>query len=358
MNHPFRLGTNYGIRCTAIADLAALRVSQRFSPLARIFHCRHSLTFGNHSTFCAQSKSGTVSWANLARCESHWGCTWCTPWEGALDAERLADTLHLLRSDGMAIYFVTLTARHFRQDSLEDLMTRFQAARRAFFGARSWRALAQSTGFLGTVRSWEATHGQAHGWHAHTHEFCCFPTPGIQHMLHNYYPAAWADACKSVGLYSSRSFGTRIDEVTGTSYKAAATYTCAWGPEQELTMSPYKTAKGGNRTVWDLLKAATQGSDEGADLWAEYSLATRGRKRLSWSGKLRDYIADRREPDMPDTEPLEWSTLTGSAWHVLRRHHGDVRVLQLLGDHNIPAAHALITRATLEDPLYNRYAAD
>jgi hypothetical protein len=272
------------------------------------------------------------------------------------DAERLGDTLHLLTRDDISIFFVTLTARHFRDDTLLDLMTRFQAARRAFFGCRSWRSLSQSTGFLGTVRSWEATHGVQYGWHAHTHEFLCFPTPNLSHVLHDYYPAAWADACKKAGLYSSRSFGTRVDELKGTGYQAASAYTCAWGPGQELNMAPFKTAKGGNRTVWDLLQAAVNGSDDGAALWSEYAAATAGRKRLSWSGALRDYIADRREPEVVDGNSIDWTELSGSAFGVLRRHCADAKVLNLLEARDFTAAKQLVTRARLEDPLYNRYA--
>jgi hypothetical protein len=338
-----------------MTSLADLRKSQVYSPLHRVASCRRVLTYGHSSTCCSIRKSGRVDWSFLARCESKWCCLNCTPFEAMLDAERLSDTLDIIRRDGLAIFFVTLTARHYFDDGLADLMTRFQNSRRDFFASRGWRALARANDYIGNVRSWETTDSPQHGWHAHTHEFLAFPSAQVKHVLHDFYPKAWADACKAHGLYSSRSFGTRVDQVSATTYATAAKYTCAWGPEQELTLSPFKTAKGGNRTVWDLLKAATAGSDEARDRWQEYSHATFGRKRLSWSGSMRDYIADRREPEEQTNADIDWTRLPSSAWHVLRRHNGDVAVLRDIADGNLAHAQELVTRARLEDPLFDRY---
>jgi hypothetical protein len=236
------------------------------------------------------------------------------------------------------------------------MMSRFQQTRRDFFAARGWRALSKAFEYLGNVRSWEVTDSPTSGWHAHTHEFLSFRDHNPRHELHDYYPTAWADACKRNGLYASRSFGTRVDPVDATTYATAARYTCAWGPEQELSLSPFKTAKGGNRTVWDLLTAATMGNDEGAARWDEYSIATFGRKRLSWSGTMRDYIADRRTPDIPDGQEIEWTTINKYEWSILHKARNDVRILSLLSLGDEATARQLITKAQLDSPMYDRHA--
>jgi hypothetical protein len=110
----------------------------------------------------------------------------------------------------------------------------------------------------------------------------------------------------------------------------AAYYSCSWGPGSELSADPYKHAKGGNRTCWDNLTAAQMGNEEGARRWQEFCEATAGRKRLSTSGKMRQYLVDKPEPIITDGTEIEGLYFSEYAWRVAVRRGLDLQLLDAI----------------------------
>jgi hypothetical protein len=324
-----------------MSGLQFLRQTQVLPSTPRARRCCKTLT-GLAAATEVIRRGERYSWSNLARCESSWCCPLCTRIAARLQADRVARTLDNLREATFAVQFVTLTCRHTSRDALAWLMERMTAARRAFFHSRAWRRYARTWDFLGTVRAWEVTHG-FNGWHAHTHEFLAFKA--YPFGLIDLYPLTWAKACERVGLYASKSFGTQVDPVHATTSFNAARYACSWGPGDELTAAPFKTAKVGNRTVWDLQRAALYGSDEALDRWTEFCTATAGRKRLSWTGALRGYIAPELDPPAPTGTPVEATDLDPEAWHALLLAGQESEVLDLLAAGRYTAAQRILHEA-------------
>ena len=318
--------------------LAKLRAAQSVPSIPRVASCRRHVAARITTVQCVTTEYGPT-FRGTARCDSPWACPYCTPFHGRQVGERLADTLDALFRARHHVLFVTLTSRHRVDDSLAWQIDRMTRARRSLFNTRAWRTIAAGADFKGTVRAWEVTDG-ASGWHAHTHEFLVFGHHPPR--LVDWYPGAWAQACKSQGLYASKSFGTQVAYVDPMSSTQAAYYATSWGPSDELVNSPYKTAKGGNRTVWDDLDAAIAGNELALERWQEYALATQGRKRLSWSGALKGLIAAKR-PKPPDTAvDVDGIDFTPEGWSVAVRRGLDIRVQQLVAAGDLAAAFNLV----------------
>jgi hypothetical protein len=321
--------------------LAFLRRTQVLASTARAERCCRALAGRDPEAFVVQ-RGEHFSWAGLARCESSWCCPLCTKLAAREQADRIARTLDNLREAALSVHFVTLTCRHSSRDSLAWLIASMTKARRDFFASRSWRRYSRAWDFVGTARAWEVTHGY-NGWHAHTHEFLAFRM--FPHGLVDIYPSGWQAACHKHGMYASKSYGTRVDTVRATTSFQAARYACAWGPGDELAGAPFKTAKAGNRTVWDLQRAALYGSDEAAALWHEFAKSTAGRKRLSWTGTLRSLIAPELPTQPPTGEPVEATDLDPEAWHALLCSGQETTVLDLLAAGRFTAAQAILRQA-------------
>jgi hypothetical protein len=306
--------------------LETLRKSQALDVPARLKSCRKVIAFGEWDAYFVEQQ-GHIGLRGLARCESSWSCPYCSPFNAHATAERVEDTLANLIRAGYHLHFVTLTCRHTLDDPLKWLLEQFTQARRTLWSSRGWRDLAQQYGFLGTFRAWEVTHGYC-GWHAHTHEF--LPVRERIPNLVDWYPSAWAHACESAGLYASKSHGTIVCDVNPATLARASYYATGWGAATESAGMPFKTARAGNKTVWQLLDEAIAGDDHASALWSEYTFTTRGRKRLSWSGKLKSLIAPPRQPTLNFTAPIEHLEFTQAQWIYMYRRALDIRLLKAL----------------------------
>jgi hypothetical protein len=320
--------------------LQDLRNAQKIPSTRRAHGCRAGLSYNEYEAYIVES-GGAFSWKGLTRCESSWCCPYCSPFQARTTAERVQDTLHTLFRDGFVVNFVTLTCHHSKSHSLKWLLEHMRIARRHLFASRSFREITKLHGGLGNFRSWEVTHGQ-NGWHPHTHEFLPFrdKVPGLR----EWYTTAWARSCEYAGLYASKSHGTLCCEVHTDKLGAVAYYATGWGAATESAGMPFKTARAGNRTVWDLLKAAVMGSDEAATLWTEYATTTAGQKRMSWSGKLKGMIAPPRDKQQGQldfgAEVLD-ITLGKGAWDHAVRTHQDIEILKCLAEGKIDLAREL-----------------
>jgi hypothetical protein len=122
-------------------------------------------------------RDGRVYTSGTTRCHS----IWCCPVDAAaIRAERASDISEAIvrhLGAGGTAYLVTLTARHYRRHSLEELL---DAIRDGFKGltsgaqwagdkARGREGERQRMGVVGIIRATEVTESERNGWHPHLH---------------------------------------------------------------------------------------------------------------------------------------------------------------------------------------------
>jgi hypothetical protein len=187
------------------------------------------------------------------------------------------------------VYLLTLTAPHYRGESLGLLLDRFTKARRGFRKSKGYLRSVEALGIVGTARALEVTYG-ANGWHVHSHEilFCRGGSPPDSEVL----LAPWQGACVRAGFKAPNGHGLKIDDGS-----KAAEYASKWGAAEELTKSHVKRGKEGGRSPWDLLRDAGQGDKEARGLFIVYAGTFKGKKQLVWSGRRVSAISSGSVPN-------------------------------------------------------------
>lgn len=103
----------------------------------------------------------------LATCGSVWHCPVC---QMKIKAERGREVSKVVEAHGRrGAVLVTLTIRHGRGHSLEQMRRKLGKAYRALTSGEPWKRFAEAVGLVGAVRGLEVTHSQANGWHPHLH---------------------------------------------------------------------------------------------------------------------------------------------------------------------------------------------
>lgn len=131
----------------------------------------------------------SAGYGHLATCGSPWACPRCTAVISVQRAEQIKRAIDHHTGTGGSVYFLTLTMRHNRGHHLAEEWDALSAGWRSVFGGPAWvgrkgRPRKDGTrlvtigdrdrhGVLGTVRTVEATHGEA-GWHLHIHALLFF----------------------------------------------------------------------------------------------------------------------------------------------------------------------------------------
>jgi hypothetical protein len=186
--------------------------------------------------------------------------------------------------------FVTLTARHSRDDQLEDLLESFKAAKRYMRSGRKWQGVKDDYMVKGSITATENTWGFDNGWHVHFHEiFFVGAAVDLEEVESRFYQL-WHKSLDREGLDCSRDHGVEVlygaDKV--------GKYITKWGLDNELT-SIHKAAKKGHFTPFQLLALYREGHEWAGGLFQSHADATKGKTSLRWSRGLRDDMGLGRE---------------------------------------------------------------
>lgn len=249
---------------------------------ARVGLCRWSVVSKSAGVDMVASSYGDgkpdrVHYEGLQTCGSVWACPCC----GARISETRRDEMNQLlawaRERGYRVVMITLTARHGRDDDLEDLLERMKDAKRRWARHRAYARIKPR--IIGSVTATEVTGGGVHGWHPHFHVIEILDGDVDLTPLRE----AWLASLRGAGLDGAGA----AFQAQGAD--AAGNYIAKWGAAEEVTLSQRKKGRGRTgRTPAQLLAASCdEGDREAGRLWAEYANVFHGRRQLVWSRGLK-----------------------------------------------------------------------
>lgn len=266
-----------------------------------------------------------ASYKGLVICGNVWGCPVCGARISRIRRAEMNVLLAWARAEGLVPILLTLTARHGRADSLEQLLQGMKEAKRRLRQRAEWRRLP----FEGSVTATEITHGTRNGWHPHFHELILLRAEDEEQAL------AMARTLRPAWLASLRAYGldgaSAAFDVRGAA--EAGNYVAKWGVAEEMTLSGDKAGKTTDghergRLPSQLAILGGEGDATAAKLWVEYFEATSGKRRnqLVWSKGLKlkcgvEEVADEdaamKEAEDEDTTEYagEWD---GEGWRPLQ----------------------------------------
>ena len=236
----------------------------------------------------------------VVRCRSPWICPHCAPRLAARRAEVLRPQVSALLRQGYRPWLITLTVRHSRSSSLDDLFALLGRAWSRLTSGRAWSAL-KAAG-VEYLRGYDITYGE-HGWHPHIHTVVLF-SPAVSD------PGAEAQRLLDRWISAIRAFGGDVlpdglDAQPCADATKAASYACHMAGVWEAAAGVKKECKApGSWTVFDLAQAAVRGDETAVRLWLEYAVATKGRRALVCSQGLS--LADEGDVSSEAAEIEAW----------------------------------------------------
>jgi len=285
--------------------------------------------------------SGVAGISGVMHC-GRVACPNCGPRIGAVRREEINRAVSVWRERGGVVLFLTLTLRHDRGQSFEELTGALSSCWAAATGGKQWVKDRARHGIAHTLRVWEEKWSIANGWHTHVHALLFLDpaadeAPDVSDLLASMF-ARWARKAVSLGLGAPLLRGQDLHVVEGDadaaemvgSYFAKqvlddAAESMAW----ELS-NPNGKGSGDSFTPAELLELAVGGDPEMARLWGEYERGMTGRRTIAWSKGLRDAVGlddEKSDQDIADEElsteedtvismtARSWMRLSGTAGH-------------------------------------------
>ncbi|KKK69925.1 hypothetical protein LCGC14_2929160, partial [marine sediment metagenome] len=211
-------------------------------------------------------KHSKASLSGVQTCGSFWSCPVCA---GRLAVKRggeVAQALAWAEKEKHIPLMVSMTARHDASMTLKDFKARFKQAWRKFTQNGSWRRLKAKLEIKNSIKVIENTRGE-HGWHYHQHGLLFAPKSAVAKLdendLDNWQAEMrrlWMHCLAAAGLDGIPDIALRVSFHGN----VGADYLSKLGLKQDdqtnarWEVSGAQNKKGG-RTVWNLLKSASQG---------------------------------------------------------------------------------------------------
>lgn len=254
--------------------------------------------------------------SGLERCGSIWSCPVCSAVIRARRAEEVTKAAEQAIADENGLLFATLTLRHKDRDKLAESIDLLLEAWRRIQSWRAWRTMADELGILGIIRTTEVTYG-GNGWHPHSHLLIVTAFPLSDEELSKFYAQLTLFWIKAVGKLGGRLPSSergvdvrRVDDGAGVTVADYVVKVQERVGERrtkiglELLRGDLKTGRAGSVMPFELLDVDGEGSEIARRLWVEYVTATRGRRALSWTKGLRDWLLPEDE-ELSDEEVIE-----------------------------------------------------
>lgn len=367
---------------TSVASVTEARRQERYtarhtlwdhSTLKRVRHCgRVVRSKTGVAVKVTESPAGrSAGFSGLATCGSVWACPVCSAKIAAGRQTEIERALGAWHARGGRVGLVTLTMRHHRGQTLQDLWDGVSDAWHAASSGRGWQVDQETYGSpitrrinsgkrkgelveamrIPTIRVVEVTHGQS-GWHVHIHALLLFGASASIAQVVNVGASMFDRWSRSLvgGGFDAPLFQHGVDarRLEGDPAAALGEYftKAQYSASYELARGDLKDARGGNRTPFGILRGLVEvrttgdlgdmtigdlGRDEG--LWREWESASKGRRQVAWTPGLRALLLPNDE-ELSDEELAEAdhggdvvATITAPTWAEIARARADCRIL-------------------------------
>lgn len=168
--------------------------------------------------------------SGLRSCGSVWVCPVCNHKIQCFRLDEVTAVMDHCKEHGWGVVFGTLTVRHQRKDSLQDVIKMAREVWRKSRSHRRIKDLFSRTNEVGYIRAQEVTYSHANGWHVHFHVYYIFDHVLSKAEASDFagsYAAEWVETAKKCGyaapLRRNQKFEV-IDLTRESSAKAAARY--------------------------------------------------------------------------------------------------------------------------------------
>ncbi|EGD06467.1 hypothetical protein G1E_32245 [Pseudomonas sp. TJI-51] len=331
------------------------------SPKFRVVSCYRRKVPGKQAELWQHRESGAVNWHQVAVCGSVWTCPICSAKINRARREEIADAYNGVAGIEGSAYMLTFTIKHGIGDELSELLAKFKEAMQHLQKSPAFKEVTRAhplkrpqagsmpfLGYIGRIANLEVTHGSRNGWHPHEHHLWFFRrelTAQEVALLRDRLFAAWAEACKAVGLpaplktvkvggsvrylgldvrkaLSAQEYLTKFSQFTGDGERRER----RWGPEHELAGAHVKAARAKGATPFQLLFEASQGDKAAGQRFAEFAEAFLGRHQLQFSRSLKAFLATLEKPVVVDDSEAGDMALAA-------RKEEDSELLLALSDH-------------------------
>jgi hypothetical protein len=324
-----------------------------------------------------------AGYSGLSSCANVWACPVCSAKiANARQIEIKAALTEWTRRGGRVVLGTT-TMRHYKRHQLGELWDGLTSARHAMLSGAGWQGEQR---FYGTVMPRiikrgkrageivmetrvpvisvvEVTEGR-NGWHVHLHMLLLVSGDVTSDRVETMGRALfgrWSAALVARGLpkplYDVSGRGRDFALLHGDVTEALGEYftKSVYGVEgSDLTSASMEVARGdmkdahyGHRTPFGILRGMVQlvmtgdvgtrslvDQDADEDLWHEWERVSAGRKQISWSVGLREWLAVLPVEEITDQEIVdvdaggdEIHPVTALTWAAIRRGHAGARLL-------------------------------
>lgn len=271
------------------------------------------------------SKEGKYAYTGLQTCGSI-TCPACGPRISAHRREEIRMGLDSwTRGHGGKILFGTLTLRHNRTQTHDELANAIAKCWSRATGGSSWLADRKSHGIVHIIRIWETKWNPVNGWHVHVHflllvkDGWAVPADLLKSMF-----GRWRMAAIAAGLAAPMMLGSDLHEVTGdeaaeqlgTYFAKDAEMKGKQTAEQmawEMSNSDGKI-RGAGFTPGLILQLAAAGVGDFLPLFNEYELSMKKRRTIAWSRGSREDLG--LDIELTDEEVTERDELQALLEHV------------------------------------------
>jgi Replication protein len=250
-----------------------------------------------------------AGFGDLFSCASVWMCPVCSVRIAARRADELATVLgYFIERGGWAV-LVTLTMRHYRGHPLAKCLAAASKGWTKVTAGRAGVELQGTSGYAGWCKALEVTESPENGWHVHLHVVVVFserPSDDALDAMTGRMFAQWSRGLVLAGMPApSEDYGIDVQKLPDNAPPdAMVENTRAWaryvakGLAAEATLGSTKEAKGGNRSIRELMRAALipqryenpavgdvviMADETAGDRLDEYERAMTGRQQMTWS---------------------------------------------------------------------------
>ncbi len=254
-----------------------------------------------HGVELCRRQDGTAYYRGVVHCASVWECAVCSARVTMQRAWELRFHVGAYRHAGAGSYLLSLTTPHDQGDDLKHLRQTVANAWRFVCSGRAWLRWKERIGYVGSVRSAEATVG-LNGWHPHLHILIFTAAPLTEELRQEFEDFVYERWCRKIEACGYRKPSREHGVVLTESHKDD--YLAKMNLADEVASGAFKDAKEGRRSPLAVLHDYEQHHrPRDLALWKEWCECMRGAKMLTWSKGVRERYTTERE--VSDTEVVE-----------------------------------------------------